>query len=167
MRRAILAGLLSVGAACRPPVAPTRFLNFDPASGADALRTGWSSFERTPEGDTYVWAVAKDASLAVEEAADGDRLVRFRCWPFWFEGAPDQTVALAINGTAVETVRLIPDRREYAVYVSRELWRRGGNELTFAFAYADRPRDHGGGGDDRTLAVAFDWLEIVPPPRLR
>lgn len=166
MRRAILAGAVLASVCCRAPVVPTRFLNFDPASGGDALKGGWSSFERTPEGDTYVWAIAKEARLSVREPADGDRLVRFRCWPFWFEGAPAQTVGLAVNGTAVETVRLVPDRREYAVYVPRELWRPGANELAFAFAYADRPRDHGGGGDDRTLAVAFDWLEIVAPPRL-
>lgn len=156
-----------LAAACRPAPPPTRFLNFDPASGADALGAGWSSFERTPEGDTFVWSVAREVRIAVREASDSDRLVRFRCWPYWYEGAPAQTAALAVNGAEVETVRLSPDRGVYSVYVPRTLWRAGANDLAFTFAYAERPRDHGGGEDDRALAVAFDWLEIVPPPRPR
>jgi hypothetical protein len=168
MRREILAGVLLRGAACRadaPP--PTRFLNFDAASGAESLRSGWSSFERTAEGDTYVWAAGREARIVVQEAADRDLLIRFRCWPFWFQGAPAQTIGLALNGTDVETVRLDPDRRAYTVYVPRDLWRPGANELALAFAYAERPHDHGGSADERPLAVAFDWLEIVPPPRPR
>jgi hypothetical protein len=166
MRRAWTAAGLCLTFACRAPPPATRFVNFDPASGPDAMSSGWSSFERTPEGDTFVWTTGREARLVLREAADGDRLLRFRCWPFWYEGAPAQKIALALNGTAVETVRLAPDRRVYTVYVPREMWRRGANELALAFAYAERPRDHGG-GDDRTLAVAFDWLEVVPPPRAR
>lgn len=165
MRRPILAGALLLGSACAADAPPTRFLNFDAASGAESLGSGWSSFERTPEGDTYVWAASREARIVVQEAADRDLLVRFRCWPFWYQGAPTQTIAFAVNGTGVETVRLDPDRRAYTVYVPRELWRPGRNELALAFAYAERPLNHGGGRDDRTLAVAFDWLEIVPPPR--
>ncbi len=164
MRRPILAGVLLLGAACRAAPPATRFLNFDSASGAGSLRSGWSSFERTPQGDTYVWASARDARVLVQEAADRDLLLRFRCWPYWFPGAPAQTLGIAVNGTEVETLRLDPDRNVYTVYVPREVWRPGANELAFAFAYAERPLDHGGGADDRTLAVAFDWLEIVPPP---
>lgn len=165
MRHAILVGAAMLATGCRPAPPATRFLNFDAASGAGALRGGWSSFERTPEGDTYVWSAAREARIVVGAAAESDLLVRFRCWPFWFEGAPAQTIGLAVNGTDVETVRLAPDRRVYTVYVPRTVWRPGDNELTLAFAYAARPQDHGGGTDDRTLAVAFDWLEIVPPPR--
>jgi hypothetical protein len=165
--RTLAAVVLFAGLACRPSPAPTRFLNFDAASGPEALRTGWSSFESAPEGDTYVWADAREARLEVRSGADSDQVIRFRCWPFWFEGAPAQTALLRLNGTAVETVRLAPDRRAYTVYVPRELWREGSNDLTFAFAYAERPSDHAAGQDTRTLAVAFDWLEIVPPPRPR
>lgn len=165
MRWPWVASVLLLVCGCADKPAPSRFLNFDPASGAESLGSGWSSFERAPEGDTYVWAAARDARIVVHEAADRDLLVRFRCWPFWFAGAPTQTIGLTLNGTAVETLRLAPDRRVYTVYVPRELWRPGANEMGLAFAYAERPKDHGGGADDRTLAVAFDWLEIVPPPR--
>jgi hypothetical protein len=167
MRRALLAGTLLLGAACRPAPPPTRFLNFDPASGAEALREGWSSFERGADGSTYVWAAAREARIVTQQSADSDLLVVFLCWPFWYQGAPEQTIGLSVNGTVAETVRLSPDRRVYTVYVRRDLWRAGENELTFAFAYVARPLDHGKGADDRTLAAAFDWLEIVPPPRPR
>jgi hypothetical protein len=167
MRRPILAGVLLLCAACGAPPPPTRFLNFDAASGAESLGSGWSSFERTPQGDTYVWATARGVRIVVQQAADRDLLLRVRCWPFWFEGAPTQTMGVAVNGTEVETLRLDPDRHVYTVYVPRDVWRPGANELSFAFGYAERPQDHGGGADDRTLAVAFDWLEIVPPPRAR
>jgi hypothetical protein len=166
MGRAWTAAGLCLTLACRAPAAATRFVNFDPASGSEAMLTGWSSFERSPEGDTFAWTIAREARLVLRDAADGDRLVRFRCWPYWYEGAPVQTVALTLNGAAVETVRLASDRRVYTAYVPRELWRRGGNDLALAFAYAERPSAHGG-GDDRTLAVAFDWLEVVAPPRAR
>lgn len=166
MRGALVTVLLMLGTACRPAHPTTRFLNFDPASGADLLRDGWSSFERGADGSTYVWAVAPQARLVAWPSADSDLLVVFLCWPFWFEGAT-QTVELSVNGTPVQTVSLLPDRRVYTVYVPRERWRPGENEIAFAFGYTARPRDHGQGADDRTLAVAFDWLEIVPPPRPR
>lgn len=167
MTRALVVAGLIAGLACREAPPPTRFLNFDAASGPEALRTGWSSFERGPEGDTYVWADRREARLEVRSGADSDQLIRVRCWPFWFEGAPAQTVRFALNGTTLETVRLAPDRRAYSIYVPRELWRKGPNDLTLSFAYAERPSDHAVGQDTRSLAVAFDWLEIVPPPRPR
>jgi hypothetical protein len=168
MRKPLLAGVFLLGVSCGAAVPPaTRFLNFDAASDPDRLRSGWSSFERSPEGDTYAWAAGREARIVVQEAADRDLLLRFRCWPFWFPDAPAQTIGVAVNGLDVETLRLAPDRRVYTVYVPREAWRPGANEVAFAFAYAERPQDHGGGADDRTLAVAFDWLEIVPPLRPR
>ena len=96
--------------------------------------------------------------------ADGDRLVRFRCWPFSFPGAPPQTLTLFVNDQKAEALTLGGEPRVYAIAVPRALWKRGQNELKFVFAYAESPKDRvSGATDERTLSAAFDWLEILRP----
>ena len=41
--------------------------------------------------------------------ADGDRLVRFRCWPFVFPGAPPQTLTLFVNDQRIDALTLGED----------------------------------------------------------
>jgi hypothetical protein len=167
-RSAVLALPLILAAACRTPD-ETRSFNFDPESTTGALGAGWDGFEKTELGDTYVWSHGREARIAVVSRADGDRLVRFRCWPFGFPGAPTQTLTLYVNDQKTEALTLGGEPRVYAVAVPRALWKRGANELRFAFAYAESPRDRvGGATDERTLSAAFDWLEILrsaPPAK--
>jgi hypothetical protein len=149
--------------ACRHPE-ETRSLNFDPETTAGALGSGWDGFEKTDSGDTFVWAHGKEARVVVQSRADGDRLLRFRCWPFAYPGGPGQTLTLSVNDRRFETVPLSAEARVYAIQTPKAAWRRGANELTFAFAYAETPKGRvPGAGDERTLAAAFDWLEILPP----
>ncbi len=158
----VLAGLL---ASCRRPGPETRFLNFDPESSRGALVSGWSGFEKEPTGDTFVWCQSRHATLAVAEAGTGGRLLRFRCWPYRWAGAPPQSVTLSVNGRHLETLALADGPRVYAVATPAEVWRRGRNLVRLDFAYAEAPRDRvAGASDARTLAAAFDWLEVVPYP---
>jgi hypothetical protein len=162
VRGAALAALVLAGG-CRR-VEETRSLNFDPETSSGALVAGWDSFEKTETGDTFVWAHAREARLVVQSRGDGDRLVRFRCWPFGFAGAPPQTVTLLVNGRKIDTLTLGGEARVYALPTPRDAWRRGANELTFVFAYAEAPRERVPGATDaRTLAAGFDWLEILAP----
>ena len=148
--------LLALGA-CRSPE-ETRSFNFDPETTTGALGAGWDGFEKSELGDTFVWAHGKEARLTVTSRGDGDRLVRFRCWPFNFPGAPPQTLTLYVNDKKSEA-------RVYAVIVPHALWRKGANELKFTFLYAESPKDRvSGAADERTLSAAFDWLEILRPP---
>jgi hypothetical protein len=156
----ILFGLLLTGA-CRSPE-ETRSLNFDPETTTGALGAGWDGFEKTELGDTFVWAHGREARVSIVSRADGDRLVRFRCWPFMFPGAPPQTLTLYVNDQKTDVLTLGGEPSVYAVAVPRALWKRGANELRFAFAYAESPKDRvSGATDERTLSAAFDWLEIL------
>ena len=156
----VLLGLILTGG-CRTPE-ETRSLNFDPETTTGALGAGWDGFEKTELGDTFVWAHSREARVSIVSRADGDRLVRFRCWPFVFAGAPPQTLTLFVNEQKTDALTLGGEARVYAVAVPRALWKRGKNELKFVFAYAESPKDHvSGGTDERTLSAAFDWLEIL------
>jgi hypothetical protein len=158
----VLLGLILAGA-CRAPE-ETRSLNFDPETTTGALGAGWDGFEKTELGDTFVWAHGREARVSIVSRADGDRLVRFRCWPFSFPGAPPQTLTLFVNDQKTDALTLGGEPRVYAIAVPRALWKRGQNELKFVFAYAESPRDRvSGATDERTLSAAFDWLEILRP----
>ncbi len=158
----VLLGLILTGA-CRAPE-ETRSLNFDPETTTGALGAGWDGFEKTDLGDTFVWAHGREARVSIVSRADGDRLVRFRCWPFSFPGAPPQTLTLFVNDQRTEMLTLGGEARVYAIAVPRAFWKRGTNELKFVFAYAESPKDRvSGATDERTLSAAFDWLEILRP----
>ncbi len=149
-------------------VEETRSLNFDPETTAGVLGPGWDGFEKSETGDTFVWAHSKEARLVVNSRADGDRLVRFRCWPFGYPGGPAQTLTLFVNDRKLDAVQLTAEPRVYALPAPKAVWRRGANELRFVFAYAEAPKDRvPGATDERTLAAGFDWLEILAaaPPK--
>lgn len=158
-----LLACLALAGGCRTPE-ETRSLNFDPETTTGALGAGWDGFEKSELGDTFAWSHAREARLTVVSRADGDRLVRFRCWPFSFTGAPPQTLTLFVNDKRVDALTLGSEARVYALAVPRALWKAGANELKFVFAYAESPKDRvSGATDERTLSAAFDWLEILRP----
>lgn len=160
---AFLLALFAAGG-CRTPD-ETRSFNFDPETTLGSLGAGWDGFEKSELGDTFVWAHGKEARLTVTSRGDGDRLVRFRCWPFNFPGAPPQTLTLYVNEKKTDTITLGGEARVYAVAVPHAFWKKGANELKFAFLYAEAPKDRvSGAADERTLSAAFDWLEILRPP---
>ena len=155
--------LALLAAACGRPAPETRFLNFDAESSTGALTTGWSGFEKTGEGDTFVWAQARVATVTVSAGSAADRLVRFRAWPFGWDGAPPQTVTISVNDVRLETITLPGGQRVYTVSSPGPAWKRGLNVLKLEFAWAESPKDRVPGATDaRTLAAGFDWIEILP-----
>lgn len=160
---ALLLGL-TAGAACRRGPDETRFINFDAESSPGAAASGWSGPERSPDGDTFTWCQARQARIAVFSHADGDRLVRFKCWPFRFPGSPPQAVSVFVNDAKLESAQLADGPKIYTFTAPKAVWKDGPNELRLEFAYAEAPKDRiPGNPDTRTLSAAFDWLEIVPP----
>ena len=140
-------------------------MNFDPETTSGHLVSGWSGWEKNAENDTFVWAQAREAKLNVTNAGGSDRVLRFRAWAFAYPGAPEQVVTLYVNGTRVDAAGLYSEPRVTTFVVPRTLWKNGGNEVRLAFTYAESPKDRIPGTDDTwTLAAAFDWLEILPPP---
>ena len=159
----VLLALALTGASCSRPAPETRFLSFDPESSSGALTSGWSGFEKTPAGDTFVWAQAREAVLTVSAGGPADRLIRFRAWPFWWAGEPPQTVTIWVNDVRLETVPLGDGPRVYSAASPGPAWKNGRNTLRLEFAWAEAPRDRlPGEHDARTLAAAFDWIEIIP-----
>lgn len=154
------------GCGAEPP--PTRFLNFDAESTAGELVSGWSAFEKTPPGDTFVWAQAREAKVVLSGTAGVDRLVRFRAWPFVWEGSPPQGVTVELNDVTLGTFPLGTAPSVSTAPSPAAAWRDGENVLTFRFTYAEAPKDRiRGAGDTRTLAAAFDWIEVLPVPAPR
>ena len=159
----VLLALALAAGGCGRPAPETRFLNFDPESSSGALTSGWSGFESSAAGDTFVWAQAREATVTVSVDGPADRLVRFRLWPFGWAGAPPQTVAVWVNDVRLEAVTVQGGPRVYSAASPGPAWKRGANALRFEFAWAEAPKDRiPGSGDSRTLAAAFDWIEILP-----
>lgn len=158
-----LLALALTGVGCSRPAPETRFLNFDAESSPGALTSGWSGFEKTPAGDTFCWAQARETVLTVSAGGPADRLIRFRAWRFGWEGAPAQTVIVWVNDVPLEKVPFGDGPQVYSVVSPAPAWKSGGNVLKFEFAWAEAPKDRvPGGSDSRTLAAAFDWVEILP-----
>jgi len=151
--------------ACGGKAPEAMFLNFDPLSTPRELTRGWSSFERTGAGDTYVWAQARAASVTLRAGGPADRIIRFRAWPFRYEGAPPQRVTVVLNDVTLGTFPLPDGPTVVETPSPAAAWKRGKNVLTFDFAYAEAPKDRIAGADDgQTLAAGFDWLEVLPVP---
>lgn len=155
--------LAVLGTGCAPPIEETRFLNFDAESSAGALGAGWSGFERTPAGDTFAWAQAKSALVAIDSRADGDRLIRFRAWPYRYPGAPPQNVTLFLNDAKIESAVMPDGASVYTFIAPGSALKKGKNQIRVEFTYAEAPKDREAAGDARTLAAAFDWIEVLPP----
>ena len=163
LERLLLPAALVLLASGCSRVEETRFLNFDTESTAGALGAGWSGFEKTAQNDTFAWCQAKQGRLTFQSRGDGDRLIRFRCWAFAFPGAGAQSATLFVNDARLESVPIAGDPRVYTVMAPAAVFKKGPNEMRFEFAYAEAPKDRiAGSADDRTLAAAFDWLEILP-----
>lgn len=149
--------------ACSRPEPRTVFLNFDAESSTGSLISGWSGFEKTAAGDSFAWAQAREASVAVTADGPADRLIRFRAWPFGWAGAPPQTVTVWVNDVRLETMTVWEGPRVYSTASPGPAWKSGVNVLRFEFAWAEAPKDRiPDAADTRTLAAAFDWIEILP-----
>lgn len=173
MRRPVIPTPLAVGiaamvllsaAGCQKGPDDTRFLNFDAESSTGALVSGWSGFEKMETGDTFSWVQSRQAKLLVQARRREDRLVRFRCWAFAWDGAPQQVATLFVNETKIDAVPLTGAAKVYSLPTPAAAWKDGPNEIRFEFTYAEAPKDRiPSFTDERTLSAAFDWLEIVPP----
>lgn len=125
------------------------------------LGKGWGHLERgSGGGPGFVWAVATAAELELLRT-EYDR-VRFRCLPFSAPGLPPQRVALEVNGIDAGSVVLGHAVADYELALPSSCLRRGPNLLLLRFDHAESPASRvPGSGDRRTLAAAFEWLELA------
>ena len=123
------------------------------------LGEGWSYSERG-DGRTFRWAVGERAEMAIGATpGPGAKTLRLRLRPYpWAEGPP-QEVTVGLNGRPWATVTLEAEWKVVELPPSTAV--RGGNLLTFDFAWSRSPKSLGRGSDGRPLAVAFDFVEVA------
>jgi hypothetical protein len=139
------------------------------------LMGGWSGRERGRTG-SYRWAIGRRSELAVTLA--GPRLVApdeprqfpdyvltFRASPYNFSGDEPQVLAIDVNGRRLAVRTLDPGFRDYTFDVPPALLKRSVNVITMHYAQARSPQAAGRGGDDRPLAVRFDYIQFLPKGR--
>jgi arylsulfatase A-like enzyme len=133
-------------------------IDFGTPPAREHLAAGWGADEKWGEA-SFVWAFGETSSVDFYVGVPRPLTLRMRCWPLPFSGLPPQTVAVAVNGTALATFTLQEGQAEYSVTVPAASLRRGVNRLDFQYAYARRPIDLDPNQlDPRPLAVAWDWL---------
>lgn len=140
------------------------FVNFDPETTDGLLKKGWSGWERTPEGDTFVWSQSRVAEVSMIAPTKNDKFVRMRVWPFRYPGCPNQQVTFYLNGVRLKTMDVSTEKPSVLTFETPEAaWIVGENSLKFEFAYAESPKERIPGFEDqRTLSMAFDWIEAFP-----
>ncbi|MCK6685748.1 MAG: hypothetical protein L6R30_25410 [Thermoanaerobaculia bacterium] len=140
------------------------FVNFDPETTDGLLKKGWSGWERTPEGDTFVWSLSRVAEVSIMAPTKNDKTVRMRVWPFRYPGCPNQQITFYLNGVRLKTMDVGTEKPTVLTFETPEAaWIVGENSLKFEFAYAESPKERIPGFEDqRTLSMAFDWIEAFP-----
>ncbi len=102
---------------------------------------GWSREETIGEA-TANWADARVAQIFFPLRQIGDYELSFRALAFAYEGAPQQTMAVRVNGHKLaESFSIGPYWEEHTLSMPAEYLRTGLNEVLLEFAYAASPRD--------------------------
>src|SRR5262249_30476778 len=90
-----------------------------------------------------------------------DLQLRFRCWPFHFQDAPEQRVTIVVNGQTVDEIALRTQPAVYNVTIPRTALISGRNTLALRYAYNRAPSDLSPAArNHQPLAVAWDWMQI-------
>jgi hypothetical protein len=148
-----------------PGLWPERYIiDFGSAHREFSLLVGWWSNEQWgPGGPTMQWTSDRESSLILSLREPVDRVLEVRMRPLVYPGSPPQTVSLDVNGTLRAKLVLEPEWAVYRVTLPATSFRSGRNTLTFRYGYALAPASViPGSSDERTLAVAFDALELTP-----
>jgi hypothetical protein len=122
--------------------APQTQLSID--FGTDGARLyrgeGWSREETIGDASAN-WAESRHARLFVPLRQVDDYQMSFRALAFAYEGSPQQTVRLAINGHRLpETFSVGPYWETYTVTLPGDYLRAGLNEVMLEFGYSASPR---------------------------
>lgn len=162
----LLPALVATGCGGRPSSGPPLpVVEFEEGPSAEALASGWSGFEKAPDGTTFVWAEGTEAVLRFGPTTPGPRVVRLRAWAFDFPGADPQVLTVLVNDCRVGRAVLPPTPSELTLPVPWSVLREDANVIRLRFSRADAPRDRvAGATDGRRLSAAFDQVRIEPLP---
>ncbi len=140
--------------------AQTRRLDFDPETTAEALLGGWSGFEATDDGHTFVWATGHETAIMLHCQNRGPYYLtlRLRAYPFAGE---TQRMRGFLNGGLLGETTLRPETHTITVPLSANRVSPGENLLVLQFAHTPAQANaRPGSRETRALAAAFDWLEL-------
>ena len=91
--------------------------------------------------------------------------MELRILPFTFPGAPSQGMKIYVNGQFLSEIALeaVHDWRSYVLQLPRTYLAAGINSMRFVYRYTASPaKVLPGSPDQRTLAVAFDFIAFRP-----
>ena len=138
---------------------------FGTTGAREILVEGFSTPERNGRSE-FAWAIADQARIRLRILDDDSGWLHFAAFPFVIGSSVKQTVSVRLNETAVGTVTLSPGRfADYSLPLPNGALTFGDNIITFDFSYAEAPsRMFHSATDTRTLAAAFDYIEITTNP---
>jgi hypothetical protein len=121
------------------------------------LLAGWFAPER--EGGLGFRWVTRQAAMTVPLAfaSDIDLQLRLRAFPMPGDG---QTVTVDTAAGRFGPVAVGADWQTLAVAIPRAAWRAGPNQIVLTFSRVGRPSSFGGGGDNRDLSAAIDFVRV-------
>ena len=144
---------------------------FDRSPGSLLLGEGWAPIEhdedQTGELIGFSWVTGADASAILRFERPPAEAIDFvaSCRPFTFEGAPQQTITVAMGEHDVLTRPLPQDWQLIRAPLPDAALSPGFNTLQVRFGYARKPSDVGHDPQDhRRLSAACRYLGIVPRP---
>lgn len=131
------------------------------------------TIEQDASGQPFVWSTARTSVLGFRLITPRDHTLDLDVRPYGMPAGvpakPARTLRLRINGHEVETLKLSPERRTYAVELLADWLRAGRNDLEIEYGAVYRPRRYEPGSQDtRDLAVAWYGLRLgtADPDRL-
>jgi hypothetical protein len=138
-------------------------LDFDATRPQFFLTEGWSSPERWREL-TYAWAAAKESRLWMYLPRGQALAMELRVQPFTFPGSPPQGMTIEVNGRVVTHIALATgDWQSHTVHLAPSDLMQGINTVRFVYAHTASPAAvWPGNGDQRQLAVNFDYIAFQP-----
>jgi hypothetical protein len=129
-------------------------------NGHEFVIDGWSDAEAE-----HRWTTGKRSSIKVSPLGfSNGAYLTFVAAPYLHtDKVPVQNLSIFWNGSKVDEFVLTEGRRHYAVLVPPAVISSSeSNIIELHHPNAARPRDVGGGGDSRQLAISFSSLSIEP-----
>lgn len=128
-------------------------------AAAPVLGEGWAGDEAGAGVASLSWATERQATL-YSPAGAAPRQLRMRVLPFSYPSAPAQTVRAQMDGLELGTQTLTVAWQDLVFDLPPSA--SGVHRFTLTFAYAASPSVVLGTPDQRTLAIACDFVEFAP-----
>jgi hypothetical protein len=136
-------------------------LDFDATRPQFFLTDGWSPPERWRDL-TFAWAAAKESRLWAYLPRGQALAMEVRVQPFTFPGSPPQGMTIEVNGRVVSRIALATSAwQSHTVHLTPADLVQGINTFRFVYDHTAAPAAvWPGNGDQRQLAVNFDYIEF-------